>query len=160
MMRLATGLLVSLVAAALWGQSLTEVAKKEKERRKTNEQKGVPVRAITENDIAPKTPAPSSAEAEPNEGEESQTESFQLVLEKPPAPTPAGPPNLGPAPDFDLPDRTGKLLSLKRLQGKTGSSGFLGDLVCALPGHDAGSGKPLPEVSYKGVGGHRHQHRR
>jgi thiol-disulfide isomerase/thioredoxin len=119
MMRLLTGLLVSLMAAALLGQSLTEVAKKEKQRRKTNEQKGVPVRTITENDIAPKAPAPSSTEAESNDGEEGQAKAFQLVLDKSPAPAPNVPPNLGPAPNFDLPDRTGKFLSLKRLRGKT-----------------------------------------
>lgn len=118
MVRLITGLLVSFVATVVLGQSLTEVAKKEKERRKTNEQKGVPVRTITENEIAPKAPASSSTESESSEGKESQTESFQLVLDKPPAPAPAGPPNLGPAPDFDLRDRTGKSVSLKHLRGK------------------------------------------
>jgi thiol-disulfide isomerase/thioredoxin len=120
MLRLVAGLLVSLSPAALLGQSLTEVAKKEKQRRKSNEQKGVPVRTITEDDIAATTVTPSSTEADSNEGEEDQTESFQLVLKGPPAPAPATQtPNLGPAPNFDLPDRRGKYLSLKRLRGKT-----------------------------------------
>ncbi len=119
MLRLLPGLLVSLTAATLLGQSLTEVAQKERQRRKTNEQKGVPVRTITEDDVALKAPAPSSTEAESNEVEQGPTESFQLVLDKPPAPAPDGrPPSLGPAPDFDLRDRTGKSVSLKRLKGK------------------------------------------
>jgi thiol-disulfide isomerase/thioredoxin len=119
MLRFVIALVVSLTAMVVSSQSLTEVAKKEKARRKQNAQKSVPVRTITESDIAPKTPPPSSTEAEPSDIEKDQSEAFELALEKPPAPVPSGsPPSMGPAPDFDLEDRTGKRVALRYLRGK------------------------------------------
>jgi hypothetical protein len=40
-----------LLPALAWGQSLAEVAQKEKERRKQNEAKGVKARVVTEEDL-------------------------------------------------------------------------------------------------------------
>lgn len=49
--RLRTAVLMLTLPSLAWGQSLGEVAQKEKERRKQNEQAGVKARVVTEEDL-------------------------------------------------------------------------------------------------------------
>jgi len=49
--RLRTAVLLLTLPSLAWGQSLGEVAQKEKERRKQNEQAGVKTRVVTEEDL-------------------------------------------------------------------------------------------------------------
>ena len=50
--------LVSFIPALAFGQSLAEVAKKERERREKNKQKGVEARTVEENELNRPQPAP------------------------------------------------------------------------------------------------------
>ena len=114
--RVLAGALLSLLPALALGQSLGEVAKKEKERRKQNS--GASVLTLTDEDIK----TTSSAEAsEPftadtvGEGEGSSPEGAAF--------TPARPRGnivtRSPAPPFTLEDRHGRRVSLSDFHGKT-----------------------------------------
>ena len=67
-MRTKLVVLMLLVPAFAMGQSLAELAKKEKERRDKNKAQGTKVRVISEEELTPETP-PGAESAEAAEGE-------------------------------------------------------------------------------------------
>ena len=126
--------LVSFIPVLALGQSLAEVAKKERERREKNKQKGVEVRTLDENQAQPPQPAapPPSTESTqpaPRSSQDPKAAIEQLLRGKPaepPTPTVAPPPEpkppppapIEPAPSFTLEDRQGTRVSLRDFRGK------------------------------------------
>ncbi len=99
-----------LIATLTMGQSLGELAKREKKRRAKNQQEGVKVRELTETDIYAAPPlalGPSTSAAEIDSGTEVEPASD--------LPTPSKP---SPAPPFTLEDRSGRRVSLAQLRGR------------------------------------------
>jgi thiol-disulfide isomerase/thioredoxin len=95
-------LLLSLVACLAFGQSLADMARKEKERRKQVEESGVEVGVHQGNGPARAEPAVSRA---PQIGAGA-------------VPAAAIPPPKGPAPSFSLEDRDGRRVSLSHFRGR------------------------------------------
>jgi thiol-disulfide isomerase/thioredoxin len=94
-----------LFAAVVSAQSLGDLARKEKKRREKNQSEGATVRTITDADVRPAPPVVSRP------GTELDAEAGG----PPPAPTmPAG----APAPNFSLPDRSGRSFSLANFRGR------------------------------------------
>ena len=112
--RVLAGSLLALLPTLVLGQSLGEVAKKEKERRKHNG--GASVLTLTDKDI--ETTAAHAATEPPTAGAASEGSSPEAA-----AVTPARPSGdivtSSPAPSFTLEDRHGRRVSLSEFHGKT-----------------------------------------
>jgi len=124
MRRMVTFGVVWLIAAMTMGQSLGELAKRERKRRAKNSQEGAKVRELTEIDIyaAPPLalgPSTTSVETVPTEATppETGTEASSGTKVEPASdlPIPAKP---SPAPPFTLEDRSGRKVSLAQLRGR------------------------------------------
>ena len=93
------------VAASAAGQSLGDVARKEKKRREENERSGASVRVITDADVRKAPPLVHRPGTEPDDDGNAA----------------AGLPTLTPgarAPNFALPDRTGRTYTLASFSGR------------------------------------------
>lgn len=111
--RVFAGVLLSLMPAWAFGQSLGEVAKEEKERRKKNA--SAAVRTLTDDDIESTTASDVTGRPAVDSLEGSSYESTAVTSSK-------GRGNLGassPAPSFTLEDRDGRRVSLSDFHGKT-----------------------------------------
>ena len=113
------------VAAAAFGQSLGSVAKKEKERRKENRDKGVESRVVTEAEVRALRPVSYSetSESEAGVSEEDVEAAITGALGGSESGSSAASVNtnprvLGVAPSFDLKDQSGRAYSLRDFQGK------------------------------------------
>jgi len=105
----------SLVRATLWAllvlvsatvassQSLGDAARREKKRRSENQRSGASVRVLTDADVKPGPPTVYRPGAEPGAGAATEI--------------PARPPD-ALAPDFSLPDRSGRSFSLSDFRGR------------------------------------------
>lgn len=104
--------MVSLVASPALGQSLGEVAKKERKRRQKLEEKGVEIKTLTEDDLATHPPLANRPATSPEASapEESPEESEAVEAE----------PVTGAAtaPPFTLEDRNGRRVSLRDFRGR------------------------------------------
>jgi thiol-disulfide isomerase/thioredoxin len=121
--------LVSLVPTLALGQSLAEVAKKERERRARNKQRGVETRTVGETEVEgrPSVKTPSSS-AKTNSGEQNPKAAIDNLLRggkaappaprTAPAPKPPPPAPIAPAPSFTLEDRRGRKVSFRDLRGQ------------------------------------------
>ena len=105
MQRTHWALFLLLFATFASAQSLGDLARKEKKRRETNQQLGVTARLVTEDEVGPGPAVVSRPGSEPN-GD----------LDVGPA-APVVPPG-EPAPDFSLPDRSGRSYSLANFRGR------------------------------------------
>ncbi len=105
MRRTLWALFLLLFATFASAQSLGDIARKEKKRREKNQQLGVTVRLVTEDEVGPGSAVVSRPGSEPN-GD----------LDVGPA-APVVPPG-EPAPDFSLPDRSGRSYSLANFRGR------------------------------------------
>jgi thiol-disulfide isomerase/thioredoxin len=125
--------LVSFIPVLALGQSLAEVAKKERERREKNKQKSVEARTVEENEVKPPqpvTPPPSTAKTEAVPSNQNPKAAIESLLGgkrvEPPTPrtvpTPAAnlppPAPIAPAPSFTLEDRRGRRVSLRDFRGR------------------------------------------
>ena len=97
-------LLVALSASA-FAQSLGDVARKEKKRREANDRQGASVRVITEAEVG-RAPATSSGREAALEAEGNVSSSLDPGVQGP------------SAPDFTLPDKYGKKVSLGDFRGR------------------------------------------
>ncbi len=108
------GALLSLLPTLVLGQSLGEIAKKEKERRKQNS--GASVLTLTDEDIestsAPEATEPSTVDTL---GEGSSREAAAFTSARPRGDIVS----TSPAPPFTLEDRHGRRVSLSDFRGKT-----------------------------------------
>lgn len=97
--------LLLVCASAASSQSLGDAARKEKKRREENQRSGATVRVITEADVRQGRPVVSrpGTEAEATENGSSTA----------PVMTPGA-----PAPNFSLPDRSGRTFSLSDFRGR------------------------------------------
>ena len=116
---------VWFLTAAAFGQSLGSVARKERERRKENQDKGVESRVVTEAEVStrPSVASPEAAESETNQPEVDVEAAINGALGgsesgSSAATVNATPQVLGVAPSFDLQDGTGRRYSLRDFQGK------------------------------------------
>lgn len=108
-MRIFVSMLVAIaIAATVSAQSLAEAARKEKKRREDNRRSGVAVRVISEDEIRsePAVVTRPGADVDPS-----------TATELPPEPSDLS--SVGaPAPDFSLPDRSGRTVSLRDFHGR------------------------------------------
>jgi thiol-disulfide isomerase/thioredoxin len=116
---------VWFLAAAAFGQSLGSVAKKERERRKENQDKGVESRVVTEAEVRTRPPVASTeaAESETNPPAVDVEAAIKGALGGSESGSSAAtvhttPQVLGVAPSFDLQDGTGRRYSLRDFGGK------------------------------------------
>jgi thiol-disulfide isomerase/thioredoxin len=125
MKRLVAVAVVWFVAQLTMGQSLGEVAKKEKERRRKNQATGAQVQTVTEAQVRTRPVDVRATENTSDEGGEADLQQLPdptgLVepapdTARPPATLP--PPAMRPAPHFSLQDRAGKTVSLSDLRGR------------------------------------------
>jgi len=105
MRRTLWALFLLLFATVASAQSLGDIARKEKKRREKNQQLGVTARLVTEDEVGPGPAVVSRPGSEPN-GD----------LDAEPA-APVVPPGEA-APDFSLPDRSGRSYSLANFRGR------------------------------------------
>jgi len=98
-------LVAVLITAVVSAQSLGDVARKEKKRREKNESSGATVRVITEDQIGRGPAVVSRSESDPKDVEAERSATPAL---------PAG----ALAPDFSLPDRSGRSYSLADFRGQ------------------------------------------
>jgi thiol-disulfide isomerase/thioredoxin len=123
--------LVSFLPALALGQSLAEVAKKERERREKNKEKGVETRTVKEREIQRPQPVvlpPSTSDGDDAHSSQDPRSAIESLLgsknREPapprPAPSPKLPPPapIAPAPSFSLEDRNGRTVSLSELRGR------------------------------------------
>jgi thiol-disulfide isomerase/thioredoxin len=105
--------IVSSLAGLAMGQSLGEIAKKEKERRKKNEERGLAVRTLSTEEIATR-PSVSAKQSAPEDDwePETETEAGSTAL-----PTAASSSTTA-APPFTLADRNGRRVSLRDFRGR------------------------------------------
>ncbi len=112
--RVLAGALVLLLPALVLGQSLGEVARKEKERRKRNG--GASILTLTDKDIestsAPEPTGPSTVDMV-EEGSSREAGSLTLARRR------GDIVSTSPAPPFTLEDRHGRRVSLSDFRGKT-----------------------------------------
>lgn len=111
--RVLAGILLSLLPALALGQSLGEVAKKEKERRKQNT--GAAVLTLTDEDIEPTAGESAVPSTVDTVGEASSLDAAAVTPARPRGDI-ASP---SPAPPFTLQDRDGRRVSLSDFRGKT-----------------------------------------
>ena len=98
-------LLLLAYASAASAQSLGDAARKEKKRREENQRSGATVRVITEAEVRRGPPVVSRPGTEPDVTENGGV--FAPVM------TPGA-----PAPNFSLPDRSGRTFSLSDFRGR------------------------------------------
>lgn len=94
-----------LFAAVVSAQTLGDVARKEKKRRENNQRSGATVRTITDADVRPAPPIVSRPGTE-------------LDGESDTAPAAPSMPPGAPAPNFSLPNRSGRTFSLTNFRGR------------------------------------------
>lgn len=95
--------LVLMFATAASTQSLGDAARREKKRREENQRSDATVRVITESEVRPGPPTVYRPGAEPDADVATDV--------------PAMPPG-APAPNFSLPDRSGRTFSLSNFRGR------------------------------------------
>lgn len=98
-------LLIVVSAAAASSQSLGDAARREKKRRDENQRSGAAVRVVTDADVKPGPPTVYRPGTEPDPDADVATD------------IPAMPPG-APAPNFSLPDRSGRSFSLSNFRGR------------------------------------------
>ena len=112
--RVFAGALLSLLPTLVLGQSLGEVAKKEKERRKQND--GASVLTLSDQDIE-STAATEAIESSTGDAISGSSSPEAAALA--PAKPRGNIATLAPAPPFTLEDRNGRRVSLSDFHGKT-----------------------------------------